>query len=104
MDKYKNNLLNRASKLDAMVEGCGEITKYATAITEENSQESTITLLRKISDLVDSQNYPAEVKKMANALKGPTWQGDRSCTGTCNCPRQKSGCQQMEDHSRNLSC
>lgn len=69
MDKYKNNLLNRASKLDAMVEGCGEITKYATAITEENSQESTITLLRKISDLVDSQNYPAEVKKMANALK-----------------------------------
>ena len=33
-------------------------------------------------------------------LSGPTWQCDRSCTGTCNCPRQKSGCQQMEDHSR----
>jgi len=69
VDKYKNNLLNRASKLDAIVEGCGEITKYATAITEENSQEATITLLRKISDLTDSQNYPIEVKKMANALK-----------------------------------
>lgn len=69
MDKYKNNLLNRSSKLDALVDGCGEITKYATAIVEENSQEPTIALLRKISDLVDSQKYPIEVKKMANALK-----------------------------------
>lgn len=69
MDKYKNNLLNRSSKLDAIVDGCGEITKYATAIVEENSQESTIALLREISDLVDSQKYPIEVKKMANALK-----------------------------------
>jgi SpoVK/Ycf46/Vps4 family AAA+-type ATPase len=69
VDKYKNNLLNRSSKLDALVDGCGEITKYATAIVEENSQESTIALLRKISDLVDSQKYPIEVKKMANALK-----------------------------------
>lgn len=69
MDKYKNNLLNRSSKLDAIVDGCGEITKYATAIVEENSQESTIALLREISDLVDSQKYPIEVKKMTNALK-----------------------------------
>lgn len=69
MDKYKNNLLNRSSKLDAIVDGRGEITKYATAIVEENSQESTIALLREISDLVDSQKYPIEVKKMANALK-----------------------------------
>lgn len=23
-------------------------------------------------------------------LSGPTWQCDRSCTGTCNCPRQKA--------------
>lgn len=69
MDKYKNNLLSRSSKLDALVDGCGEITKHATAIVEENSQESTIALLRKISDLVDSSKYPVEAKKMANALK-----------------------------------
>ncbi|MDS0526588.1 AAA family ATPase [Clostridium sp. SHJSY1] len=69
MDKYKNNLLNYSSKLDALVDGCGEITKYATAIVEENSQESTITLLRKISNLVNSNKYPIEIKKMANVIK-----------------------------------
>ena len=70
MDKYKNNLLNLSLKLDAIVDGYGEITKYATAIVEEKSQEATIALLRKVSDLVDSHIYPIEVKKMANALKG----------------------------------
>lgn len=69
MDKYKKNMLNNASRLDAIVDGYGEITKCATAIVEDNSQESTIELLRKISNLVDSQKYPIGVKKMANALK-----------------------------------
>lgn len=69
MNKYKKNLLNCSSKVDALVDGCGEITKYTTAIVEKNSQEATITLLRKISDVVDSQKYPIEVKRMANALK-----------------------------------
>lgn len=69
MDKYKNNLLNSSSKLDALVDGCGEITKYATAIVEENSQEATIALLRKISDLVNSAKYPIEVRQMSNVLK-----------------------------------
>ena len=34
---------------------------------------------------------------------GRTWRCVRSCTGTCNSPRQGSGCQQKADRSRNLS-
>lgn len=86
MDKYKNNLLNNSSKLDAVVDGHGEITKYATAIVEEKSHESTIGLLRKISVLVDSQKYPIEVKKMANALKDSliTYHGYMKVLDICN--------------------
>ncbi|OHW62289.1 stage V sporulation protein K [Andreesenia angusta] len=69
MNKYKNNLLSHASKLDALIDGCGEVTKYATAIVEENSQESTIAILRKISDLAKSSDYLIEVKEMASTLK-----------------------------------
>ena len=69
MDKYKNKLLNYASKLDAVVDACGEITKFANAITEENSQEATVALLKKISSVADNSKYSIEVKKLANALK-----------------------------------
>lgn len=69
MDKYKNKLLNYASKLDAVVDACGEITKFANAITEENSQEATVALLKKISSVADNSKYSVEVKKLANALK-----------------------------------
>jgi len=69
VDKYKNKLLNYASKLDAVVDACGEITKFANAITEENSQEATVTLLKKISSVADNSKYSIEVKKLANALK-----------------------------------
>ena len=36
MEKYKINLLDTASKLDASIYGCGEITKLADAIVQEN--------------------------------------------------------------------
>lgn len=69
MDKYRINLLNCSSKLDAIVDACGEITKYATSVVEDNSHEATIALLRRISDVADSSKYPIEIKKMVNALK-----------------------------------
>lgn len=68
MDKYKTNLLNYSSKLDAIIDGCGEITKYAIAITYEQSEEATLALLRKISAITDSEKYSIEVKKLAIAL------------------------------------
>lgn len=68
MDKYKTNLLNYSSKLDAIIDGCGEITKYAIAITYEQSEEATLALLRKISAITDSEKYSIEVKKLASTL------------------------------------
>ena len=68
MDKYKNSLINSASKLDAVTDSCGEITKLATAIVEENSKESTIALLKKISEVIDNPGYVIEIKRMAQLL------------------------------------
>lgn len=69
MDKYKINLLNYASKLDAAIDDCGEITKYATAITNEQSEDATVALLRKLSLLIDSENYSSDIRKLAFILK-----------------------------------
>lgn len=68
MDKYKNSLINSASKLDAVTDSCGEITKLATAIVEENSKESTIAMLKKISEVIDNPGYVIEIKRMAQLL------------------------------------
>ena len=68
MDKYKNSLINSASKLDAVTDSCGEITKLATAIVEENSKESTIALLKKITAVIDNPGYVIEIKRMAQLL------------------------------------
>lgn len=68
VDKYKISLINSASKLDAMTDSCGEITKLATHITEENSKESTIALLKKLSEVIDNQNYKIEIKQVARLV------------------------------------
>lgn len=68
-NKYKNEFLNYASKLDALVEGYGKITEYAIAIVEKQDEAGTIMLLKKISIVVDSGKYPIEVKQISNALK-----------------------------------
>lgn len=65
MDKYKNSLINSASKLDAITDSCGEITKLATTITEDNSKEATIALLKKISEVIDNKHYTTEIKRVA---------------------------------------
>ena len=53
MDKYSQSLVKNASKLDALTDACGEITKLATVIVEEHSKVNTISLLKKISEAVD---------------------------------------------------
>ena len=53
MDKYGQALINNASKLDAVTDACGEITKLATVIVENNSKAATIALLRRLSEAVD---------------------------------------------------
>lgn len=69
MDKYTKELLDCASKLDAMVEGYGHITSLASAIVNENSTESTIQLLKKLSAIAEDKNLVSETKKMAAILK-----------------------------------
>ena len=68
MNKYKNTLLNNASKLDAMTDSCGEITKLTSIITEDNSRVATALLLKRMSEIVDNHNYKIEVKRMAQLL------------------------------------
>lgn len=68
MDKYGQALINNASKLDAVTDACGEITKLATVIVEDNSKAATIALLRKISETVDNPNHKIEAKKAAQVV------------------------------------
>lgn len=68
MDKYKNALINNASKLDAVTDSCGEITKLANSIVEERSREATIALLKKISEVVDDRSYQIEIKRVAQLV------------------------------------
>lgn len=68
MDKYKNSLINNASKLDAVTDSCGEITKLATLIVEESSKEATIALLKRISEVVDNRTYAVEIKRVAQLV------------------------------------
>ncbi|NLZ47299.1 MAG: AAA family ATPase [Clostridiales bacterium] len=68
MEKYKKALINNGSKLDAITDACGEITKLASAIIEENSREATILLLKKISDIIDNAEYSIDIKRIAQLL------------------------------------
>ena len=70
MDKYGQALINNASKLDAVTDACGEITKLATAIVDEHSKSATIALLKRISESVDNPKYKVEVN-CASQLVNP---------------------------------
>lgn len=69
MSKYKENFLNYASKLDAVTNSNGKITKYGMSIVEENDKQATILLLRKISKIIDSKEFSKEIKEISSFLK-----------------------------------
>lgn len=52
MDKYGQALINSASKLDAVTDSCGEVTKLASLIVEDSSKSATIDLLKKFRELL----------------------------------------------------
>lgn len=66
---FKNEVLNLASKLDAVTNGCGEIVKTADIIVNEQDYNSTIYLLRRIGKLQEADDVQKEVKVLAAALK-----------------------------------
>lgn len=68
MDKYGQVLVNNASKLDAITDACGEITKLAITIVEKSSKSATISLLKKIYKIVDNPKYKIEVKRVAQLV------------------------------------
>ncbi len=68
MNKYGQVLINNASKLDAVTNACGEITKLTTLILEDNSKAATIALLRKISETVDNPKHHIEAKRAAQIV------------------------------------
>jgi len=68
MDKYKNALIDSASKLDAITDSYGEITKLAISIIEEDDKLATISLLKKISKVMDNENYKIEIKRVAQLV------------------------------------
>lgn len=66
---FKTELLDLASKLDAVTNSCGELIKAANAVVEEQDHASTIYLVRKTSKLKDTDGVQKEVKVLAIALK-----------------------------------
>lgn len=69
MNKYKDALIDSASKLDAITNSCGEITKLAIEIVEKDSSTATRALLNKISKVIDNQKYKIEIKRIAQLVK-----------------------------------
>lgn len=66
---FKAELLDLASKLDAVTNSCGELIKVANSVVDEQDHASTIYLIRKTSKLKDSDGVQKEVKALAIALK-----------------------------------
>lgn len=65
MDKHGQILINAASKLDAVTNACGELTRMATSVVEDRSKAATISLLKRISDIISNPSYKIAVKKLA---------------------------------------
>lgn len=87
MDKYTKELLDCASKFDAMVEGYGKIIGLANSVAEQQSYNDTILLLKNISEVVYETKYSIETKKMAALLKDSLvkFYGHIKILEICNC-------------------
>ncbi len=66
---FKTELLDLASKLDAVTHSYGEIVRAADAITDEQDHAATIYLVCKTSQLKDADGIQKEIKVLAAALK-----------------------------------
>ncbi len=86
IEKYKSDLVNSASKLDAVTDSYGEITKLSSLIVEQDSREATVSILRKISVIVSDQKFRPEVKRLAQLLKSNIieYYGYKTLQNICN--------------------
>lgn len=86
MEKYKKDLLSNASKLDAVVNASGDITKCVSAIVDLNSDEATISLLKKISNIIEDSTFSIDVKRLAKIVKNNLYEfyGYMKVSEICN--------------------
>lgn len=69
-NKYENEMMDLASKLDAVTNSCGEITGFASKIADKQDEEALQCLLKAISDITKKEVNPTkEVRQLAKALK-----------------------------------
>ena len=69
-NKYENEMMDLASKLDAVTNSCGEITGFAYKIADKQDEEALQCLLKAISDITKKEVNPTkEVRQLAKALK-----------------------------------
>ena len=66
---FKTEIMDYASKLDAVTNSCGEIVKAATAIVDEQDNASTVYLINQTSKIIKSPDCLNDLKRLANALK-----------------------------------
>lgn len=85
MDKHKSALIDCASKLDAITDSCGAITKLAVTIIDDDSKTATVSLLKKISEVTDNQKYRVEIKRVAELLNANliTYYGYKTLQNIC---------------------
>jgi len=65
--KRGKSLINMASKLDAITNSDGEITKLAFSVVEDKNDSATVDLCKKISEF--AKNETKEIVQVAQALK-----------------------------------
>lgn len=68
-NRFEEELLNYASKLDAVTNSYGELVKAAWAIVNEKDNASTAYLITYTSNLIKSSETSKDLKRLANALK-----------------------------------
>lgn len=68
MNKQAQTLVSNASKLDAVTDSCGGITRWAMQIVDDNSKSATMALLRKISEIVRDPKEKNEIKRIAQLV------------------------------------
>lgn len=68
MNIYEKNFLDIASKLDAMIEACGKITKCANKIVDTRDEEEIKNMVNKISEISSNENSGREIKSFVKAL------------------------------------
>ena len=66
---FKTEVLDYASKLDAVTNSYGKIVKAASAIVEEQDNSSTVYLINHTSQLIKSTESSKDLKRLANTLK-----------------------------------